>query len=309
LENNHLPFVSTSYRERPLEFMLQEEDSFDARKKFVLSSPAMLRPIRRIAWGLFLLIWVGAAVLWVRSYWRTDDIFLIYRGEGSEHLRIRRGMLALIHTDPTPPKKRQGIERFSVATVRDDSQRGGVVMPQNYPTHKQWLGFSLDSLSSRQITNMQSAQTAQAISTGNQAALVALQAFLAAQANYYQARDAAAEAPDDPKLTLNLINAQKAMLAANRQVLVIQAQQVQVPAAPLPLPTAQWQLIFPVWSLLVLASIPLALLLAMALAQRRRKQRGLCAICAYDLRGNTSGVCPECGTQIVRNSSNQNSAL
>ncbi len=28
----------------------------------------------------------------------------------------------------------------------------------------------------------------------------------------------------------------------------------------------------------------------------RRRCRGLCVVCAYDLTGNTSGVCPECGT-------------
>ncbi|HEY8746696.1 MAG TPA: hypothetical protein VIM11_01900 [Tepidisphaeraceae bacterium] len=31
---------------------------------------------------------------------------------------------------------------------------------------------------------------------------------------------------------------------------------------------------------------------------RRREWVGLCPICAYDLTGNTSGVCPECGTTI-----------
>ena len=259
----------------------------------------MLRPIRRIAWAVFLLIWVGAAALWVRSYWRTDDVFLIYRGDGSEHLRIRRGMLALMHTDPMPPKKRQRIERVSVATVRDESQRGGIVLPQNYPTHEQWLSFSFDSRSYRQIAAQQSAQRARTISTGNPAALAAMQAFLAAQAKYFEARDAAADAPNDPKLTLNLMYAQRAMSDANRQVLVLQAQQIQVSAAPLLPPTAQWQLIFPAWSLLVVTSIPPGLLLALALARRRRKQRGLCATCGYDLRGNTSGVCPECGTPVA----------
>ena len=29
---------------------------------------------------------------------------------------------------------------------------------------------------------------------------------------------------------------------------------------------------------------------------RRRKRTGCCPICHYDLTGNTSGVCPECGT-------------
>ena len=26
-----------------------------------------------------------------------------------------------------------------------------------------------------------------------------------------------------------------------------------------------------------------------------RKAKGLCVLCGYDLRGNVSGVCPECG--------------
>jgi hypothetical protein len=31
---------------------------------------------------------------------------------------------------------------------------------------------------------------------------------------------------------------------------------------------------------------------------RLRVRRGLCQRCAYDLTGNTSGVCPECGMPI-----------
>ena len=34
------------------------------------------------------------------------------------------------------------------------------------------------------------------------------------------------------------------------------------------------------------------------LRRRHRRKRGLCERCAYDLTSNTSGVCPECGTQI-----------
>lgn len=51
--------------------------------------------------------------------------------------------------------------------------------------------------------------------------------------------------------------------------------------------------------------IPGVVLLAAALPSillrtRRRQRRllGLCEHCSYDLRGNTSGVCPECGTPI-----------
>jgi len=32
----------------------------------------------------------------------------------------------------------------------------------------------------------------------------------------------------------------------------------------------------------------------------RRRRRGLCVKCGYDLTGNSSGVCPECATPVVR---------
>jgi hypothetical protein len=32
--------------------------------------------------------------------------------------------------------------------------------------------------------------------------------------------------------------------------------------------------------------------------QMRRRKRGLCIACGYDLTGNTSGVCPGCGTEF-----------
>ena len=34
------------------------------------------------------------------------------------------------------------------------------------------------------------------------------------------------------------------------------------------------------------------------LRRRRARERGICAGCGYDLRGNVSGVCPECGSPI-----------
>ena len=36
---------------------------------------------------------------------------------------------------------------------------------------------------------------------------------------------------------------------------------------------------------------------------KRRKRRNQCVDCAYDLTGNASGVCPECGTEISSGSS------
>lgn len=50
---------------------------------------------------------------------------------------------------------------------------------------------------------------------------------------------------------------------------------------------------------LVLPSLWVFQRLAVTTRVRRRVRRGLCPICGYDLTGNTSGVCPECGTVIA----------
>lgn len=34
------------------------------------------------------------------------------------------------------------------------------------------------------------------------------------------------------------------------------------------------------------------------IAERTSRLRGLCHVCGYDLTGNVSGVCPECGTPV-----------
>jgi hypothetical protein len=49
---------------------------------------------------------------------------------------------------------------------------------------------------------------------------------------------------------------------------------------------------------LILAPVALFVLLEIpALRRDRRWRRGLCARCGYDLTGNVSGVCPECGAE------------
>ena len=58
----------------------------------------------------------------------------------------------------------------------------------------------------------------------------------------------------------------------------------------------------PVWfPVLLFASYPivhLVLFVRGPYRRRRRARRGLCLSCGYDLTGNTSDVCPECGQAI-----------
>lgn len=56
---------------------------------------------------------------------------------------------------------------------------------------------------------------------------------------------------------------------------------------------------------LILGGLALAPTLRFALlirdrSCRRRLRAGHCEVCLYDLTGNTSGVCPECGTPVTK---------
>ena len=54
---------------------------------------------------------------------------------------------------------------------------------------------------------------------------------------------------------------------------------------------------FPHWLLVILfAAYPMfALIRSPHRRRKRRRKLGLCTACGYDLTGNESGVCPECG--------------
>lgn len=59
-----------------------------------------------------------------------------------------------------------------------------------------------------------------------------------------------------------------------------------------------WYGTFPLYLPFVLIAIISAYAHLPILLRRSRQMRGECAICAYNLRGNLSGRCPECGTAI-----------
>ncbi len=61
---------------------------------------------------------------------------------------------------------------------------------------------------------------------------------------------------------------------------------------------AATRLVLPLWLLFVLSAIPTSVDWLRCRVERRRTPPGHCESCKYDLTGNTSGICPECGTPI-----------
>ena len=56
----------------------------------------------------------------------------------------------------------------------------------------------------------------------------------------------------------------------------------------------------PLWApFIAFLFVPAATVVTTRLIRHMRKRRGLCVKCAYNLTGNESGTCPECGTEIV----------
>ncbi|MBN2562525.1 MAG: hypothetical protein JXQ75_16495 [Phycisphaerae bacterium] len=58
-----------------------------------------------------------------------------------------------------------------------------------------------------------------------------------------------------------------------------------------------YDFIMPFWPLFAITAIPTAFLIW---RQRRQIPLGCCQKCGYNLTGNTSGICPECGTHILK---------
>ncbi len=56
----------------------------------------------------------------------------------------------------------------------------------------------------------------------------------------------------------------------------------------------------PLWAPFILfAAYPTIAFIRGPLRRYRRRRKGLCIPCGYDLTGNVSGVCPECGTEVA----------
>lgn len=62
-----------------------------------------------------------------------------------------------------------------------------------------------------------------------------------------------------------------------------------------------WKLSVNLWPLVALfAAYPIAAVTKDSVTYIRRRRRGLCLRCGYDLTGNVTGTCSECGCRIER---------
>lgn len=57
------------------------------------------------------------------------------------------------------------------------------------------------------------------------------------------------------------------------------------------------EVIIPLWFFAAIFAILPAIWFAGFIIRRLRLRQGRCLACGYDLTGNTSGICPECGTK------------
>jgi hypothetical protein len=60
----------------------------------------------------------------------------------------------------------------------------------------------------------------------------------------------------------------------------------------------EWHFQLAWWLAALLSFLPAIFMLRMRLVRRRRALVGHCLGCGYNLTGNASGICPECGTAI-----------
>jgi len=69
-----------------------------------------------------------------------------------------------------------------------------------------------------------------------------------------------------------------------------------------------WELNLHCWFVFAVSAIGLALTLFWNKSRiaNNRRRRGLCGLCKYNLTGNTTGVCPECGTKVATTLSDRN---
>jgi len=244
--------------------------------------------IRRLLTGFSLLSLLLSGVVvgeWIRSYWKTDDLFVIYNGDGSEQLRIRQGVVMFHHTSPPLGKSRDGIRRLSINSYRDESLATNTNSPTPFAVPKVWHSLRFEAITAADIAQAQSAPSPYAVLVASMSPGLSRKVVVDSQTGDFRFNPGAG-----------------GQLTALEQAEFTQVQigivRARMSRSSLLIGPPHWRVIFPAWPLPFIAAIPVLHLCINIIRKRRRRTLGLCGVCAYDLIGNQSGICPECGTAV-----------
>lgn len=229
---------------------------------------------------LSLLLCLASCAVWVRGRWATDYVWLSYRQGGTDTLSWSQGYFRVRHST-WPSEAGFGSVGHDVGSARAwYCRRPPGTLHANpfqgsYRQHGRWGVFSWAWTWARPATDAELQRVADAT-----------QAVADAEA-------AAQAARDDPGLP----EPAEPRLEELRRLEVVGRLQV------VKLRHTQWEVVFPAWLVAALAAVlPACLLVARRRARVARSRRAArrCAQCAYDLTGNVSGTCPECGTAVAK---------
>ena len=239
----------------------------------------MKRRLLTLCSALSLLLCVAVCLLWVRSYWTTDEWFLIYRAAGgSEYIRSCRGQFVFRHTLPDGQEPHGGVERVSHRAVRTDTLPPGFGgSPDDRPAHRAGRAWPLQRRWGPVRWDFRpAAQPLDAYHRDERAARQDAEARLAVLRQN--------EHGPDPTYGPSI----KAQIRTVEGRLN-QRHFLAPPEGP------RWQLTVPAWALAAASALlPGVWFLVPHLRRRRRRRAGLCVACGYDLRASPER-CPECG--------------
>ncbi|HEX4796979.1 MAG TPA: hypothetical protein VH370_24525 [Humisphaera sp.] len=221
---------------------------------------------------------------WIRSYWKSDQLSLIRRDGSLNLIAVQQGKIVFHHHDQPSgqkPLKPKLFESQDIALANP---------PRPFGHGKGWGPFQFNRIDSAGVMAADRREDAVKHFSIHRTGL------RRESGNYRfdpETRQEVLIAGAPSKLSAQ----QRDELAhAEARLAFFLAQPSNDNAVYFYAP--HWRTIFPIWSVLIVVSVPSIWAGALTVRKRRRRSHGLCGVCAYDLTGNQSGVCPECGTAV-----------
>ena len=231
-----------------------------------------MKGLRRILWNglaaLSALVCVGSVALLIRSYSTSDQWRLSYKSDGADTFASARGTVSLDHINPEPGKTRGGFGGIAHDSLPSNLRP----RPQPYPHRQAWRGFIFENVQQADVDH------------------------------YYVLKQAPdrlrGQYADVMKSNSGLPERVRRAIVQNRiEEAVAKWANVRYTTGTRDAST-RWRFTMPLWPIVALAAVAPAVWLVDPLRKRRRRKAGQCAACGYDLTGNVSGVCPECGAEV-----------